>query len=590
MIPREKMQEIVDKTDIVELVRSEGIALEKVGKNYRGLCPFHDDSNPSFYVNQEKKIAHCMTCKGGGNPITFIKSMHNCTFDEACLYLAQKLNIELSISNYPKKESKYQKLYNVMQKSQEFYEYYLKNTIKGEEALDYLHKRRLNDETIKSFNIGLSPSKMDILYKTMTNEEDTTMELLEAGMIKKNQTGFYDMFIDRIMFPIKNADGQTIAFSGRVFDKKSDSKYVNSPETVIFHKSEVLYNLHNAKETCRKTKRLVLFEGFMDVIAAYNAGIKEGICSMGTSLTDEQAALISRYTKNVIICYDGDNAGIEATNRAIDILLGKNLNVGIVLLKDNLDPDEYAAKYGDAALAKCFSDEVIDPYGFRYAYFKRKVNFSNYSEIDNFKIKVFEMIYKSKSNVLIEKYFNVLASDLQVSMESIKTDYINYFKPRGNKNTVEISKDKKKSNLKIDSKYKKAECILLHYMLKSEADAFYIEGYFQDILGDLSINPLALELRIMLIQGYYNDHSDFNFEEFKTMISDDLKAFIEEKVLPIKDSDDSISKEEIRDCLNVLEEYKKNKVIEELKRQAENTLDPLEKRRLYSEILEYKKK
>lgn len=589
MIKQEKMQEIIDKTDIVELVRSEGITLEKVGKNYRGLCPFHDDKTPSFYVNQEKKIAHCMTCKGGGNPITFIKMMHNLTIDEAALYLAKKLDIELDIKAPVKKESIYLKHYNVMQKAQDFYEYYLNNTVKGKEALKYLYNRKLTDETIKKFGIGLSPAKSDILYKTLTTEQDCTMELVETGLIKNNQTSFYDMFTNRIMFPIKDEFGKTIAFSGRIFDEESNSKYINSPETVIFHKSNVLYNLHNAKDQARKSKRLILFEGFMDVIAAYNAGIKDGICSMGTSLTVDQALIISKYVNNVIICYDGDNAGIEATNRAIDILSSKGLRIGIVSLKDNLDPDEYASKYGYQALADCFENDVLDILGFKYYYYKRNVHFTNYLELEEFKNTIFKLIEKTNSNVLIEKYIYQLSYDLDVSFEAIKNDYNNYFNLNRREKRVENKKTYKKSNIKIDNKYCLAEYILLHYMIKSKEMAYYIEACFQDVVGDLSVDPLSLEIRILLVQDYFQNHDYFDYQDFKYMLSDDLRMFFEAKVLTVQDCDDDKTETEIKDCLSIIKELDRITRIKELEVKAK-TASQEEKIKIYQEILNLKNK
>lgn len=590
MIPREEIQKIIDSVDIVELVKSEGISLEKVGRNYRGLCPFHDDSNPSFYVNQEKKIAHCMSCKGGGNPINFIKTLHNFSIEESCQYIADKIGLKLNFTNINKKESIYQKHYKIMQSCQEFYEYYLKNTVSGDDALKYLYNRRLSDETIKSFHIGLAPKKIDILYKTINDGEDNTMELLETGMIKKGQNGYYDMFVNRIMFPIWDEQGQVVAFSGRVYDVKSDSKYVNSPETLIFKKSNVLYNLNNASKAIKKNNRIILFEGFMDVIAAYNAGIKEGVCSMGTSLTLEQADLIAKYTKNVIICYDGDNAGITATNRAIDILSSKGLRIGIVMLKEGLDPDEYAAKYGNGALSKVFDEEVIDIYGFRYQYLLRDTNFNNFLMVEDFKTKIFKMLYKVKSDTLNDIYFQKLAKDLNVNIDAIRTDYINYFRLTPTKKNVEKIEEHKKISTKVDNKFCLAERILLRYMLDSSADAYYIESYLQEIMGDLCFNPIALEIRILLVGDYFENNPVFDYETFKLLLSNEAQEFMEKKILSISISKGDLKDKEIKDCIETIREYETKAKIEELKNKAINTSSIEEKNALYQEIFKLKNK
>ena len=476
-----------------------------------------------------------------------------------------------------------------MDSDKEFYEYYLNNTHLGEDAKKYLHNRGLKDETIKCFNIGLSPKKSDILYKTLTNEEDVTIELLESGMIKSNQNGYYDLFTNRIMFPICDEFGQTIAFSGRVYDIDSDSKYINSPETVLFHKSQVLYNLNNAKDAVRKNKRIILFEGFMDVIAAYNAGLKEGVCSMGTSLTDEQCRLIKKYTNNCIISYDGDNAGLEATIRAIDLLNKNGIKSNVVLLPDKLDPDEYAKKYGYDELAKLY-DNPLDIYSFKYNFYKNKTNFNNYVMVDEFKINIFNMIYETKSNVIIENYIKILSKDLNISFESIKNDYINYFNSNRRQKNVIISNENKKRDLKIDTKYEKAEYILLAQMLTNSQRAYYIESYFQDVLGDFSIDPIALELRIILTNIYYSEYDFFEYETLKPYLSEEIEEFLNNKIFKINLSEDQkIIDTEMKDCIKTLEKYQKEIKINELKKKALNTSDNIEKSKIYQELLNLKK-
>ncbi len=586
MIPNEKIDEIISKTDIVELVLNEGISLERVGRNYRGLCPFHDDSNPSFYVNNEKKLAYCMTCKGGGNPITFIRQKRNLSYEEACLYVANLQNIPLDINIAPKQVSKYQKHYKIMQNAQEFYEYYLNNTVNGEKALEYLHKRRLSDETIKSFHIGLSPSKTDILYKTLSANEESNIEMLETGLIKTRDNTYYDMFINRIMFPIDDDKGQTVAFSGRVFDTKSDSKYVNSPETVIFHKGDILYNLYNIRDVIKKKNRIILFEGFMDVIAASNAGIKEGVCSMGTALTPNQARLMKKYTDKVIICYDGDNAGIEATKKAITILHGAKLNIGIVMLPEGLDPDEYASKYGNDALLKYF-DNVLDVYGFYYNYLKKSVSFNNFSEVDNFKYKVFDMIYKTRSETLVENYLNQLSEDIKISVDAIKIDYINYFKLSNTKKTVETNLSLKNKNAKIDNKYVKAEKTLLRYMMNNIQEAYQIESKIQSVLGDFGIDPIALDMRIKLIHSYYDNNELFDIDSFISLLSDETEIKYVYSIYNILISN---TEEEINDMIKILSYYDDYIEIDALQKKISETNLDQEKALYASKIVEIKNK
>lgn len=577
MIPKEKVDEIIQKTDMVELVTQEGINLERVGKNYKGLCPFHNDSNPSFYVNNEKKIAYCMTCKQGGNPITFLRLKRNITYEEALLVVAEKANIHLDIKINSEFNQKYLEYTKIMQNAQSFYEYYLNNTVNGKKALEYLNKRRLSIETIKSFHIGLAPQKGDILFKTLSQDGNQEIKMLEMGLIKEDGSSYLDVYQNRIMFPIHNEQNQTIGFSGRIYEGESTSKYMNSPETPIFHKGDVLYNLGNAREAIRIAKRVVLFEGFMDVIASWNSGCKESICSMGTSLTENQARLIHRYTEHVVICYDGDNAGIEATYKAIHLLKKQGLQVSIVSLPEGLDPDEFAGKYGNQALKDALN-QVKDEYSFYYYYLKRNVDYNSFQSIEEFKEQFFSFLKEANSMVLKEAFLKKMSVDLNVSYESLTIDYSTYCNKNGKAKVVERNGLNKKIPIKVDNKYQMSEKILIKYMTLAPEKAFRIEAMLDD-LEYPAIDYRSLAMRQVIID-YFSTYNHFDETSFKELLSNELLVYYEQMDSILLSGMD----QEINDSLACLKEYQVLIEIECLKQDLKRAENENEKIDLASKL------
>lgn len=433
MIEERQIQEIVDKTDMVGLV-SEFVTLTKRGKNYFGLCPFHDDSNPSFSVSPEKKIAKCMTCGEGGNPINFLKKIKNISFEEACIQLAERVGVHIESTNTHKKVDVNQKYYEINQIAQQFYQHFLHNSNSGKEALAYLHKRGLSLETIKMFGIGLAPKETDTLYKVLKDKGYSDIDIEDLGLAKSNKIGYYDMFNNRIMFPIIDDNNHVLGFSGRIYyQSDSEPKYVNTAETVIYKKGEMLYNLNNAIPTIRKTGTVILCEGQMDVIACTNAGIKNVICSLGTALTVEQVKLISKYARNVIIAYDGDNAGIKATKKAFELL--KGLKVSSVTLPNGMDPDEFIKANGADRLKDFILKNQKDALDFVYdnAFIGRDLSLNyDYEAVKN---EVFDFLKTLKSTTLVEKYLNRLSIDLKISYEAIFNDY-NLYSTKGSRSNV----------------------------------------------------------------------------------------------------------------------------------------------------------
>ena len=545
MISDEKISEIIDRTDMVGLV-SEYVTLQKRGKNYFGLCPFHDDQTPSFSVSPSKKIAKCMSCGEGGNPVNFIRKIKNISFDEACFYLAERVGVQLERAKTVKQVDENLKYYEINQVAQKFYEHFLHNSQTGKEALEYLYKRGLDLETIKMFGIGLAPKNHTTLTKLLSDKGYSLTDAADIGLIKRNSNDYFDMFYNRIMFPIIDDKGHVLGFSGRVFDgDQTTAKYVNTEETIIYKKGEMLYNLNNAISHIRKNGRVILCEGQMDVISLTNAGVKEVVCSLGTALTQEQAALIKKYTNNVLICYDGDSAGIKATGKAFNVL--KDLTVHSITLPNGLDPDEYIKLNGKESFLEFIKNNKKDVYGFLYshAFLNRNLNVAyDYEEV---KKTVFELLHNSGSSLLIEKYLHQLAIDLKVSYDAIYNDYNIYFKQTVGQKNVEVLDD----STKISKEMKAHEKSFIYFIAY---DKKYLD-YFVNELGDVAecIENNVILRTYQAIEYFYNSLNNDQKEIYTYCYNMTNNNFIYEVldgVTELLSFDDEKREKILNDCID----------------------------------------
>ena len=344
---------VLKNVDIVDVV-SKYVKLEPKGANLFGLCPFHNDNHPSMSVSKEKGIFYCFTCHTGGNAIKFIEKYKNLSSLDAALFLAKEYSIDIS-NEYQKNRNKNDVFYDILKESQDFFRIIMNNESYSAKAREYLYSRGINDSIINEFSIGLAPKDKNALTLMMLEKGYLESNLVEAGMSSNG----LDIFKDRITIPIKDEQGKIIAFGARIYEKQDTAKYINSKETPIFSKSNVLFNLNNAIKYIKEKNRAILYEGYMDVIASYKTSIKEAVASMGTALTNEQAKLLHKYTSNCILAYDGDEAGFNAMNSAINILEKNGFIVKIALFNDKLDPDEYITKYGIQAFEDLINNKTV---------------------------------------------------------------------------------------------------------------------------------------------------------------------------------------------------------------------------------------
>ena len=376
MISKETINEIKSAVNIVDVI-GESVALTKAGRNYLGLCPFHGEKTPSFNVVEDKQFYHCFGCGRSGDVFKFIEESRGVSFAESVQFVAEKAGFSIELQPQEKKEHQqnhpHQVLYDIHTEANKFYHALLMTTKMGEAARAYLHQRGLTDDIIRYFQIGLSPNEPNYLFQHLS-KKFSEVDLLNSGLFNTgNNNLIYDAFQGRILFPLTDEYGRVIAFSGRIWteeDVKNSqlAKYKNSRATEIFNKSYELYHLDKAKASIKRHREVYLMEGFMDVIAAYRAGLENAVASMGTALTPDHVRHLSKYCKKVVLTYDGDKAGQAATAKALDEL--KQFDVEIVSLPDNMDPDEFIAKQGEAALEQVLTKSRMTGVEFLIHYLK----------------------------------------------------------------------------------------------------------------------------------------------------------------------------------------------------------------------------
>jgi DNA primase len=431
-IPQEVIEEVRQRTNIVDVV-GQYVQLKKSGKNYMGLCPFHEERSPSFSVAEDKQIFHCFGCGKGGTVFNFLQEIEGISFPESVKRVAELEQIPVSVDWTNTYEAdttesiQNRKLIELHKKAADLYHHVLMNTQIGEPALNYLLERGLTKELIETFNIGFAPQKRDFLSQVFQNEQTSEELFKESGLFIQRESGeFLDRFYQRVMFPINDDRGNIIAFSGRLlktedFPGDDMPKYLNSPETVLFNKRETLFNFDKARKEIRKENTVFLFEGFMDVLAAWQAGISSGVASMGTSLTNEQIRKLERVAKELVICYDGDKAGIEATNRAISLLSEHSrFQLSIVSIPEKLDPDEYLRKYGSESFRELALHGRETVFSFKMHYHRLTRNMNNEKEQLDYVNELLQELLLVQSPLERDRYLNQLAQEFQLSFHSLE--------------------------------------------------------------------------------------------------------------------------------------------------------------------------
>lgn len=531
-IPQDVINEVKNNVNILD-VTSQYVDLQKRGRNYFGYCPFHEERTPSFTVNEEKQIFHCFSCGRGGNVFRFLEEIEGYGFPEAVQKVAEQGNVTVNFdwstfdnqankTNYSESQSR---LIQVHEELRQFYHYLLVNTENGGTGLDYLYQRGLSEETLTTYQIGLAPENGRLAAQHLLNKGFTIDDLKDSGIFVGYDDEIRDRFAGRIMFPLRNVNGQTVGFSGRILpgsafaEKYSDAaKYLNSPETEIFEKNTFLFNLDIAKNEARKAKEIVLFEGFMDVIASNNVGVGNGVASMGTSLTENQIKVIDRTSKQVLIAYDGDNPGQKATLRAIDLIQDQKprITINVLAFEQQLDPDEFIQKYGGERYLTYVSNQRLTPIHFMRNYYSNEYSL----QTDNGKIQYIETLLKAISKVSqpVDRdiYIGEISKDTGVSKETLLQQLSTYGKQTSQSqqyaesepshftsgqflnrdNTVDAKPNKKRSQLE------KSELLLMYRLLYNSETWMYLDQ------NQFHFRTSEMETLFMLLASYYESNKD----------------------------------------------------------------------------------
>ena len=513
LISDDLVNQIKENSDIIDVI-GQYVDLKRAGSSFKGLCPFHNEKTPSFTVDRKKQLFHCFGCGAGGDVVSFIMQKEGLTYPESLEYLAHRAGINLVYDKNPINKEKNNRLYQI---NKDMMMFFYKNLLTNKIAQDYLLSRGLKSNIVNTFMLGFAKDSWDECLNFAKAKGYKEEELLEIGLVSRSKNGhYYDKFRNRIIFPIIDTYGRVIGFGGRSIDQTMP-KYLNSPESEIFKKRFNLYGLNIFKK--QNKRDLILVEGYMDVIALNNSGIDIGVASLGTALTIDQAKLAKRYADNIYICYDSDNAGIKATNKAIDIFSEANIKVNIIELTGGLDPDEYIKKYGTDGFVKKMKD-AQDVYNYKYN--KILDQYSRANENEKFdKLNLFiEFLASIKQDLTREIFINSVSKLFDIDKVTLKQA---------------LSKYNSKQQIKLDFKNKKSTNTIIVEENKTDINSIelevlrlifnQIEDYNKepDYFDQLLVNPKVKNFKDFLVNKDMNkfDKNDKDFKYMLTYVMDD---------------------------------------------------------------------
>lgn len=566
-ISNEIINEIRNKTDIVDVV-SRYVNLTKKGKNYIGVCPFHDDHSPSMSVSPEKQIFTCFSCGATGNVFTFVSDFEKISFSDAVRLLGEKAGISIGNNTYIG-NIKRDEYFDIYDSANKFYQNSLFTNL-GKNAIQYLKNRNIDRDTIKKFGIGLSVQKLS-LTDYLKNKNYSIDKLIDVGLTNDNGN---DIFINRIMFPIYDLAGNPVAFSGRIYNTKDTSKYINTKETDKFKKGKILYNYHIAKEHLKKNDSVIIMEGQMDVIRASTIGVNNCIATMGTALTRDHKSIIKNMTSNVILCFDGDSAGEKATISAIELLEDTGIDIKIVRLPNDMDPDEYIIKEGKDSFLYQISNatNLID---YKMELLKKNKDFGNIKDISSYVNSALKELVYEKDDIVVELNLKKLATSFDIDYDNLVNKYEKLKNDNNNKDSyVKVNKPKK-----VYNRYGQAECYLIYYMLKDDRVINMVEkriGYFPD----KNIRELSNE-----IIYYFHKYGIINIADFISYISSRNEILNTLKEILAMNIKEDFLIDEIEDYIFVINEYHKEVKINDLNKKLKEEKDPLKQAKISLEIM-----
>ncbi len=564
-----QIEEIRKNADIVEIISSY-IPLTLKGKNYFGICPFHQDHSPSMSVSKERQLYKCFSCGAGGNVFNFVKEYENVSFMEAVSIVALKIGMNFT-SNYVKPKEENEEEYKIMQLASLYYQNNLQSSL-AKKAKEYLYSRQITDEMILTFHLGLAldDNKLGSLLINKNYEKNLIQNL---GLV--NDKGF-DVFQNRILFPLENPEGRVVAFTGRVYLNDIKPKYLNSKETVLFKKGNILYNYHRAKEKVKLFKKVILVEGNMDAMRMYTLGFYNTIALMGTSLTKDQIELIKKLRVPVTLMLDNDEAGKINTYNNGKLLEEAGLNIDVVRLSKAKDPDEFLINYGAVAMEELLAHPVSF-LEFKLAYLKENKNLKDTKELISYVKEVLEMLDNSselEKDITIKK----LANDYDISYELLKDELNKHEKVKEKKEEEKVVVEVKPKK----NKYEICANAIVYYMMN---DVKYIKMY-QKNLNYFSLKKYRQIASEVLY--YFEKHKTINLADFLSYVEiSPIKDDIKQVINSIKD--DELTDDKMEEYLKGMKKIMIDEEIRDLKNRQKNTFDEIEKNEIGLKITDLKK-
>ena len=567
-ISNEEITEIRKKADIVEVIGSY-INLAPQGKNYFGICPFHNDHSPSLSVSREKQIYKCFTCLASGNVFTFVQNYENISFIEAVKKVADKINYKLDIKD--KIVNKNSKYYELMDLSNKIFVNNLNSNL-GLKAKEYLiNERHLSEDAIKEFNIGLALNDNN-LNKLLSSKGYSDKDIIEMSLANKTDNGLLDMFRNRITFPICNHEGKIIAYSARIYQNEDTSKYINSKESVIFKKGYTFYNYDKCRLEALKIKSVILVEGQMDAIRVYTSGFKNVIASMGTAITSNHISLLKKLNAKVILMMDNDNAGEKSTILNGEELIKNNIEVSVVRLTGEKDPDSFILKNGADAFRDALKGE-ISFFDFKLRYLKKDKNLNKADELAEYINKIIDELNKSNDDILKSVTINKIAEDYNIDKRILEGKLVK-ITPRIDSVVV------KRKRPKLNQYHQAAEAIL--YLMMNDPKfirKYKIElNYFPEEKYKLIANDIL---------AYKEINGEFDIADFMTYIND--LEYKEDIYRILNDYQDKILPEEFDNFVAIINKWIRESKIDKLKEQLKNETDVKKQEELNDLIIKIKK-
>ena len=576
-----KISEILQSVDIVDVI-SLYLPLQKKGKDYKAVCPFHNDTNPSLSISPARQIYKCFVCGAGGNAFTFLQEYLNISYLEAVKKVAEIGGIDVSELNFntptKKVDEKLVPLYTMHDEANMIFRHLL-HTKTGLAAHEYLQSRHINDSLIEEFDIGYAGHDNQ-LYKAFQNLAYKEVDMVRSGLIIDGEHGAFDRYRDRVMFALHDADGKVIGFSGRVYKANTDeSKYMNSPESEIFIKSKTLYHYHKAKEPIKKAGFVYLLEGFMDVIALSRIGINNTLAIMGTALTNEHMNMIRKLSNTVYLCLDGDRAGQSAAIKSARLLLDHQFNVKMIKLMDGMDPDEILEQFGEETLRIALTS-TMDPVEFEIQHLYENTNMANHEETREFIQRSCQLIANMSNPIDRQYYIEMIATRSNSDQNVIKEFWQSLQTNKVVRQPI-ISPVVRNDYKRLD-KYQKAERHLLFYMLHDKKVCDLYEQKIGFMFNDMN------RIIASYIVDYYRTKEKMMIASFISYIQNTKMV---EYVLEIMDENlpEEVEMKVIEDYIETIKINTQAKEIEQLKLQMANELDALKKAELAVKILEIQK-